>query len=108
MPGKLIPGEKRTMAYKKQKFGTPYKMKGYTYPGTSPVMKTKTTPEERAAMTPAERLLAVVPDKAAYDALASDEERAAFDKAAKEAGLPQMQSKKKSPVENYKKGYYGA
>ena len=44
-------------------------------------------------MTPAERLLAVVPDKAAYDALSSDEERAAFDKAAKAAGLPTKKTK---------------
>ena len=67
---------------------TPFKMKGYSYPGTSPVNKTTTTQEERDAMTPAERLLAVVPDKAAYDALSSDTERVEFDKAAKEAGLP--------------------
>ena len=82
------------MPGKKQRFGeakSPFEMKGYAYPGTSPVMK-KSTQAERDAMTPAERLLAVVPDKAAYDALASDEERAAFDKAAKEAGLPQMRA----------------
>ena len=66
----------------------PFKMGGYAYPGTSPVKKVKATQKERDAMTPAERLLAVVPDKAAYDALSSDEERAAFDKAAKAAGLP--------------------
>ena len=62
-------------------------MKGYSYPGTAPTKKT-TTQEERDAMTPAERLLAVVPDKAAYDALSSDTERAEFDRAAKETGLP--------------------
>ena len=45
---------------------------------------------KRDAMSPAERLLAVVPDKAAYNALKSDEERADFDKAAKAAGLPTM------------------
>jgi hypothetical protein len=64
-----------------------FKMKGYPYPGTSPVKK-KTTQEERDAMTPAERLLAVVPDEEAYNALETDEDRAAFDKAAKKAGLP--------------------
>ena len=64
-----------------------FKMKGYSYPGTSPVRQ-ETTQEERDAMTPAERLLAVVPDKAAYDALPTDEERTAFDIAAKKAGLP--------------------
>ena len=30
MPGKLIPGEKRTMAYKKE---GPFKMKGHNLPG---------------------------------------------------------------------------
>ena len=67
----------------------PFKMNGYTYPGTSPARKTKkTTQEERDAMTPAERLLAVVPDEDAYNALKTDEDRAAFDVAAKAAGLP--------------------
>ena len=84
-----------------------FKMKGYSYPGTSPITK-KTTQAERDAMTPAERLLAVVPNKEAYDALASDAERAAFDKAAEKAGLPTMRVKKDAPTKNYKKGYYGA
>ena len=80
------------MPGKKQRFGeakSPFEMKGYAYPGTSPVMK-KSTQAERDAMTPAERLLAVVPDKAAYDALGSDLERKEFDKAAAEAGLPMI------------------
>ena len=42
MPGKKGFGDARKKSsespvYKKQKFGTPFKMTGYSYPGTSPV-----------------------------------------------------------------------
>ena len=53
----------------------------------------KTTQEERDAMTPAERLLAVVPNEGAYNKL-KPEEKISFDKAAKAAGLPQKLVKK--------------
>jgi hypothetical protein len=77
---------------------TPFKMKaGKEGPMRknfgSALLKKETTQEERDAMTPAERLLAVVPNKEAYDALSTDTERANFDKAAKEAGLPTIKSK---------------
>jgi len=70
---------------------TPYKMKG------SPMYRNfgvgKTTQEERDEMTPAERLLAVVPDEAAYNKLSKSEQEA-FDKAGKKAGLPQTKQTK--------------
>ena len=47
-----------------------------------------TTQKQRDAMTPAERLLAIVPNKATYDKLSKSEQKA-FDKAGKKAGLPQ-------------------
>ena len=40
MPGKLIPGEKRTMAYKKE---GPFKMKGSPYKNEKKKTKTTTT-----------------------------------------------------------------
>ena len=55
---------------------TPYKMKGYSYPGTSPVKD-----------TPAENLLKAVPNEKAYNEL-SDLDKKGFDVAAKKAGLP--------------------
>ena len=60
-------------------------MKGYSYPGKSPV---KLTDEEKQA-----NLLKAVPNKEAYDKL-SDEDKKGFDIAAKKAGLPT----KKSPA----------
>jgi len=70
---------------------TPYKMKG------SPMYRNfgvgKTTQEERDEMTPAERLLAVVPNEAAYNKLSKSEQEA-FDKAGKKAGLPQTKQTK--------------
>ena len=58
----------------------PYKMKGYTYPGKSPMMKKEYSEK-------AENLLKAVPNEKAYNKL-TDKQKAAFDKAAKEAGLP--------------------
>ena len=63
----------------------PYKMKGYSYPGSAPTRKT--TQEERDEMTPSERLLARVPDEDAYNKLTEDQKKG-FNTAAKEAGLP--------------------
>mgnify|MGYP003658302616 FL=1 len=63
---------------------TPFKMKGFSGYGNSPMKKKDLTKAEKQA-----NLLKAVPNQAAYDALSSDEERAAFDIAAKAAGLPQ-------------------
>ena len=72
----------------------PFKMKGYSYPGKSPI---KLTDEEKRA-----NLLKAVPNKEAYDKL-SPEDQKGFDEAANKAGF----RTKKSPAKNYKKGYYG-
>ena len=55
MPGKSKKGGGLEVksAYKKQKFGTPFTMKGYTYPGTAPTKNRRTkstaiTPEKAA------------------------------------------------------------
>ena len=45
-------------------------MKGMAFKEQSPVKKT--TQKERDAMTPAERLLAVVPDQKAFDKLSKE------------------------------------
>ena len=66
---------------------TPYKMKGYSYPGTSPV-KDKGNYSEGA-----QNLLKAVPNKEAYNKL-SDVDKKGFDAASKKAGLPT----KKSPA----------
>ena len=65
--------------------GAPFKMKGYSYPGTSPV---KLTDEQKRA-----NLLKAVPNKEAYDKL-SDEDKKGFDEAAKKVGLPTKKEKK--------------
>ena len=66
----------------------PFKMAGYSYPGSSMARDTtKTTQKERDAMTPAQRLLAVVPNEEAYNKL-SDADKKAFNKAAKKANIP--------------------
>ena len=66
----------------------PYKMKG------SPMHRNfgvgQKTQKERDEMTPAERLLAVVPNEAAYNKLSKPDQEA-FDKAAGKAGIPQKQ-----------------
>jgi hypothetical protein len=54
MPDKLIPGEKKTAVYKKQKFGTPFTMKGSphklgTIEGTSAFRDEKTKKAQVAA-----------------------------------------------------------
>ena len=59
----------------------------------SALLKKETTKEERDNMTPAQRLLKVVPDQKAYNLL-TDSEKTSFDKAAKAAGLPQKLVKK--------------
>ena len=76
-------GKKRTVAYKKG----PFKMKGYTYPGTSPVKDMTKYSKE------AQNLLKAVPNKEAYDALPTDLDRKRFDEAAKRAGLPTKETK---------------
>ena len=68
---------------------TPYKMKGFTGFGNSPV---------KSKSDAAKNLLKAVPDKDAYDQL-SDENKKGFDEAAKKAGLPT----KKSPTRMYRK-----
>ena len=74
----------------------PFKMKGYSYPGKSPI---RLTDEERRA-----NLLKAVPNKEAYYKL-SPEDQKGFDEAAKKVGLPTKTSPAKQffggdPVEN--------
>tara|TARA_R100000781_G_C4035802_1_gene112200 strand:+ start:191 stop:409 length:219 start_codon:yes stop_codon:yes gene_type:complete len=57
-----------------------FRMKGYTYPGSSPMTKTGYSKQ-------AENLLKAVPDEEAYNKL-TEKQKKAFDKAAKKAGLP--------------------
>lgn len=71
-----------------------FKMKGYSYPGTSPA---KLTNEKKQA-----NLLKAVPNKEAYDKL-SPEDQKGFDEAAKKAGLPI----KKSPAKQAKRSGFG-
>ena len=68
---------------------TPYKMKGSPMARNygAPFKTKETTQTERDAMTPAQRLLKVVPDKATYNKLTATE-KISFDRAAKKAGLP--------------------
>ena len=66
----------------------PFKMKGYSYPGTSPIKKTEANQDYRKS-----NLLKAVPNQEAYDKL-SDINKKGFDTAAKEAGFPM----KKSPA----------
>ena len=67
----------------------PFKMKGNPMQRNfgSPLAKDKTTQAERDAMTKAERLLAVVPNKEAFDKLSPSDQKA-FTRAGKAAGLP--------------------
>ena len=62
-----------------------YKMRGFSYPGESPMMLTN---EERQA-----NLLKAVPNEAAYNKL-SNEDKKGFNIAAKKAGLPTKKEKK--------------
>tara|TARA_R100000781_G_scaffold111812_1_gene78553 strand:+ start:216 stop:695 length:480 start_codon:yes stop_codon:yes gene_type:complete len=71
-----------------------FKMKGYSYPGTSPA---KLTDEEKQA-----NLLKAVPNKEAYDKL-SDEDKKGFIEYAKKVGLPT----KKSPAKQAKRSGFG-
>ena len=64
----------------------PFKMSGFTYPGQSPILN-----------DPAANLLAVVPNKEAYDKL-SDADKAGFDAAAK-GNLPTKRVKKEGPLQ---------
>jgi hypothetical protein len=74
---------------------TPFKMKGYSYPGTSPVKKGEaTTPYSQEA----QNLLRAVPNEEAFNKL-SEVDQKGFVKAAKKAGLPMTTVKKKSPIE---------
>ena len=72
MPGKLIPGEKKTPIYKKS---SGFKMKGYSYPGTSPMQNNELTDKEKQ-----ENLLKVVPNEQAFNEL-SPEDRKGFTEA---------------------------
>ena len=73
---------------------TPFKMKGYSYPGTSPVKKGEaTTPYSQEA----QNLLKAVPNEEAFNKL-SEVDQKGFTEAAKKAGLP-MTNVKKSPIE---------
>tara|TARA_R110002072_G_scaffold264129_1_gene422837 strand:+ start:339 stop:572 length:234 start_codon:yes stop_codon:yes gene_type:complete len=74
---------------------TPYKMKGFSGFGNSPV---KLTDKEKQA-----NLLKAVPNEKAYNLL-SDEDKKSFDATGAKVGLPT----KEAPVKNYEKGYYGA
>ena len=60
---------------------TPYKMKGYTYPGTSPMKNKKEYSKE------AKNLLKAVPNKEAFNKL-SEKDQKSFNIAAKKYGLP--------------------
>ena len=64
-----------------------YKMKGYSYPGTSPIKKGKAKQDYRESS-----LLKAVPNKEAYDKL-SAEDKKGFDAAAKKAGFPTKKNK---------------
>jgi len=72
-----------------------YKMRGFSYPGESPI---KLTDEERRA-----NLLKAVPNKEAYDKL-SDPDKKGFDEAAKKAGLPTKKSPAKQVEKDKRKG----
>tara|TARA_R110000765_G_scaffold31346_1_gene73276 strand:- start:309 stop:512 length:204 start_codon:yes stop_codon:yes gene_type:complete len=61
----------------------PYKMKGFSGYGNSPMKKKELTKAEKQA-----NLLKVVPNKEAYDKL-SDIDKKGFDEAGRAAGLPQ-------------------
>jgi len=62
---------------------TPYKMKGFSGYGNSPMKTNEVTNAEKRA-----NLLKVVPDEAAYNKLSKPDQKA-FNKAGKAAGLPQ-------------------
>mgnify|MGYP003660356072 CR=1 FL=1 len=74
----------------------PFKMKGSPMQrnfGSPLTKKSKTTQAERDAMTPAQRLLAVVPNEEAFNNLSPSEQKS-FTKAAKASGLPTKKVKK--------------
>ena len=62
---------------------TPYKMKGFSGYGNSPMKNKNLTKAEKRA-----NLLKVVPNQEAYDKL-SEADKKGFDKAGRAAGLPQ-------------------
>ena len=62
---------------------TPYKMKGFSGYGNSPMKNKNVSKAEKRA-----NLLKVVPNQEAYDKL-SDIDKKGFDKAGRAAGLPQ-------------------
>ena len=66
---------------------TPYKMKGFSGYGNSPMKTNEVTNAEKRA-----NLLKVVPNQEAYDKL-SDRDKKGFDKAGRAAGLPQKKKK---------------
>ena len=66
---------------------TPYKMKGFSGYGNSPMKTNEVTNAEKRA-----NLLKVVPNQEAYDKL-SEADKKGFDKAGRAAGLPQKRKK---------------
>ena len=66
---------------------TPYKMKGFSGYGNSPMKTNEVTNAEKQA-----NLLKVVPNQEAYDKL-SEADKKGFDKAGRAAGLPQKKKK---------------
>jgi hypothetical protein len=74
---------------------TPFKMKGYSYPGTSPVKKGEATTQYTQAQ---KNLLKAVPNEEAFNKLSKVDQKG-FTEAAKKAGLPMKTVKKKSPIE---------
>jgi len=66
---------------------TPYKMKGFSGYGNSPMKTNEVTNAEKRA-----NLLKVVPNQEAYDKL-SEADKKGFDKAGRAAGLPQKKKK---------------
>ena len=65
---------------------TPYKMKGFSGYGNSPMKNKNLTKAEKRA-----NLLKAVPNEEAYNKL-SEPDKKGFDKAGKEAGLPQKKA----------------
>ena len=74
----------------------PFKMKGYSYPGTSPAK------DKGNYSKGAQNLLKAVPNKEAYDKL-SDVDKDGFDAASKKAGLPTKKSPAKAGLKHFTK-----
>ena len=70
----------------KKNMGTPFKMKGFSGYGNSPMKNKNVSKAEKRA-----NLLKAVPNEEAYNKL-SEPDKKGFDKASKEAGLPQKKA----------------